>query len=110
MINEMVYQGRDNVNQLTLTEDGLPVNLSAATRMLLQFDGSDVEADSALSNEYIDWDAQGRVNLRLGSLPIIPSKYPATLIVYDADHPEGQVVFHARETKVIFWFVPADHN
>lgn len=105
MITEMVYLGRDNVNQLTISEDDAPVNFSAATRMVLEFDGSDVKADSALSNDYINWDAQGNITLKLGELPIEPSKYPATLIVYDADHDDGQVIFHAKETRVVFWFV-----
>jgi hypothetical protein len=108
MILEMVYLGRDNVNELTFTEDGESIDFTAVTRMVLKFDGSSVEADSALSNELIAWDAQGQITLKLGALPIIPSKYPATLIVFDADHPEGQVIFHARESKVVFWFVPAD--
>lgn len=108
MITEMVYLGRDNVNQLTFTEDSAAINFAGATRMVLEFDGSDVVADSALSNEYINWDTNGNVTLKLGELPIAPSKYPATLIVYDADHDDGQVLFHARESKVVFWFVAAD--
>lgn len=108
MISEQVYLGRDNVNELTITEDGAPLNLSGATRMLLQFEGSDVVADSLTSNEYINWTDGGTITLKLGELPIAPSKYPATLIVYDADHDDGQVLFHARESKVVFWFIPPD--
>lgn len=108
MITELVYLGRDNINELVLTEDSSPVDFTAALRMVLSFEGSDVVADSAVSNEYINWGADGKITLKLGELPIIPSKYPATLTVYDIDHDDGQVIFHARESKVLFWFIPPD--
>jgi len=108
MITEMIYLGRDNVNELTITEDDEPVDFSGATRMVLEFEGTDVVVDSALSNEYINWDSTGRITLQLGELIITPSKYPVTLIVYDIDHDDGQVLFHASEAKVLFWFVAAD--
>lgn len=108
MITELVYLGRDNVNELVITEDGEPVPFTGALRMVLSFEGSDVVADSSVSNEYINWGADGRITLKLGELPIAPSKYPATLIVYDIDHDDGQVIFHARESKVLFWFIAPD--
>lgn len=108
MITEIVYLGRDNINELLIKEDGQPVNWSGATRMVLKFEGSDVVADSMLSNEYINWDDEGKVTLKLGELPITPSKYPATLIVYDEAHDDGQVLFHAKESKVVFWFIAPD--
>jgi hypothetical protein len=108
VITELVYLGRDNVNELVIAEDGEPVDFSGALRMVLKFQGSDVVADSLTSNEYINWDSGGKVVLKLGQLPIAPSKYPATLIVYDIDHDDGQVLFHARESRVLFWFIPPD--
>jgi len=108
MITEMVYLGADNINELLISEDGQAVDFSGATRMLLKFEGSETVVDSQLSNEFITWDSVGRVILKLGELDIAPSKYPATLIVFDADHDDGQVLFHALERRVIFWFVPAD--
>lgn len=108
MITERVFLGRDNVNVLTITEDDTAVDFGGATRMLLEFDGSDVVADSLLSNDYINWDAEGNITLKLGELPIEPSKYPATLTVFDPEHDDGQVVFHAKEARVVFWFIAAD--
>lgn len=108
MITELVYLGRDNLNELVIEEDGEPVDLSGALRVVLKFEGSDVVADSLVSNEYINWGADGKIRLKLGELPIQPSKYPATLIVYDIDHDDGQVLFHAKESRVLFWFIPPD--
>ena len=107
MNTELVFLGRDNVNELAVTEDGQPIDFTSATRMLLKFEGSGVVADSDVSSEFISW-AADTITLKLGSLAIVPSKYPGTLIVFDADHPNGQVLFHARDTEVIFWFVPED--
>lgn len=106
MITELVYLSRDNINELTIAEDGEAVDFSGATRMVLSFDGSGVVVDSLLSNEYINWSADGKVTLKLGDLPIAPSKYAATLVVYDVDHDDGQVIFHAAQARVQFWFLP----
>jgi hypothetical protein len=108
VITELVYLGRDNINELVIAEDGAAVDFSGALRMVLKFEGSDVVADSIVSNEYINWEAGGRIKFKLGALPIVPSKYSATLIVYDIDHDDGQVLFHAKESKVLFWFIPPD--
>lgn len=105
MISELIYLGRDNENELIIQQDGNPVDLSGVTRMLLQFEGSAVVVDS-LTFDGIDWTSDGLVKLRLGMLPIKPSKYMATLIAFDPIHDDGQVIFHAAEGRMQFWFVP----
>ena len=104
MITEMVYLGRDNVNALLVSEDGQATDLDGVTRIVMNFEGSGVQIDSNLSNEYISWSGN-TIELRLGSLDIPPGKYPTTLVAYDADHDDGQVLFHAIESSVLFWFV-----
>jgi hypothetical protein len=109
VITEPIYLGRDNTNVLTFTNaDGTPLDFSGVLRMVLSFEGSPVKADSLLSNEFINWDSEGHVTFKLGALPIVPSKYSATLVAYDLDHDDGQVLFHAREGRVFFWFIPPD--
>lgn len=105
MITEMIFLGRDNENELDILQDGEPADFSGITRMLLTFEGSPVVVDS-LTNPGIDWTPDGRVMLRLGELDIAPSKYLATLIAYDPVHDDGQVLFHAAQGRLQFWFVP----
>lgn len=105
MITEMVFLGRDNENELIIEQDGQAIDLTGVTRILLSFEGSEVVVDS-LTFAGIEWTSDGHVKLRLGSLDIAPSKYPATLIAFDPVHDDGQVLFHAAQSRVEFWFVP----
>ena len=106
MITERIYLGRDNINEILVKEDGADVDFSGVTRMVLEFEGSGVSVDSALSNVFINWSA-GKIILQLGELVIPPGRYPGTLVAYDLDHDDGQVIFHAVEGKVLFWFIEA---
>lgn len=105
MITEMVFLGRDNENELVIQQDGEAVDFTGITRMVLSFKGSPVVVDS-LTSPGISWTNDGRVQLRLGELDIAPSKYTATLVAYDPIHDDGQVLFHAAQGRMQFWFVP----
>jgi hypothetical protein len=105
MITEMVFLGHDNENEFLVEQDGQPVDFTGVTRMRLSFDGSEVTADS-LTFAGVSWTNNGRVQLRLGSLAIAPSRYMGTLVAYDPVHDDGQVIFHAAQGRVQFWFVP----
>jgi hypothetical protein len=109
MITEMIYQGRDNENELIFDQSiaGAANFFEGVTRMVLTFRGSDAVVDSAINPELISWTADGHVSVRLGMLPITPSKYFGTLIAYDPVHDDGQVIFHSAEGSVQFWFIPA---
>lgn len=110
MITELVFLGRDNENELiieTLGADGntVPADFGGVTRMVLSFAGSAAVVDSDTDNVSINWTADGFVSLRLGEFGITPSKYMATLVAYDPAHDDGQVIFHAAEGRVQFWFI-----
>lgn len=96
---EVVFSGYNNVNTITVSQtvDGLTsvVDFSATTRMVLEFDGTDVTADSDDSSDAIDWsEGSGKITFRLEELSIAKRRFKATLIQYDADHPDGQILFH----------------
>ena len=109
MITEMIFLGRDNENELIIGQivddaETAP-DFSGVTRMVLQFPGSETVVDSNTTTERINWSADGHISLRLGDLDIEPSKYMVTLTVYDPLHDDGQVIFHAAEGRVQFWFI-----
>jgi len=107
MITEMIFLDRDNENELLVELDGAAADFSGVIRMTLAFEGSGVMIDSAINPELISWTADGHISLRLGALAIEPSKYFGTLVAFDPIHDDGQVIFHAAEARVEFWFVPA---
>lgn len=107
---EVVFSGFNNVNTITVSEtvDGVTstVDFSNTTRMKVLFDKSNVVADSDESTDSIDWSAgSGKITFRFEELNITKGRYKATLIVYDASHPDGQVYFHSDTDGLRFRFV-----
>lgn len=93
-----VYNGRDNVEIFQIRLDGAPVDLSSAARIVVHFKGLDIVADSDENSDLFDWTiGDGKIGVMFGSLNLPEGQYPATLIVYDASHPNGQVVAHADD-------------
>ena len=104
---EVVYKNRDNPNTVTFKEGGVVIDFSAATRMVLSFYGSDVVADTAVDAALIDWTAGGGVvEFNINDLGVVAGRrLPATLIVYDPAHTDGQVIAHATSEDLSFSFV-----
>lgn len=87
---EVVYKGRDNTNDFQLTADGNIVDLSAVTRMVLDFGTFTI--DSAFAPTAFDWSkGNGEVDLRLGPVEalILGEKQFPYLIVYDPSNLNG---------------------
>jgi hypothetical protein len=91
---ETVYQGRDNRNRIAIRENNVPLSLADASRVILYLDGYG-EIDSASHADLFDWD-DGVLEFAVGSLSIPIGDYRASVIVFDALHPNGQVLIHAE--------------
>lgn len=107
---ELVFTGKNNINTITVSQtvDGVTsvVDFSATTRMRVIFKNSSYEADSDESTDSIDWSAgDGKITFRFEELSVAAGRYPATLIQYDADHPDGQVIFHMDTGGLRFRFI-----
>ncbi len=92
---ETVFNGRDNVIEWTLTEDGEAFDLSAVTRYIIDFDGTQT-ADSNVDPSAFDGSGgvTGVLRLQLGQLttPIDPGTYhDAKLVIYTAAATAGIV-------------------
>ena len=91
-LRETLYLGRDNGIDLTLKADGVAVDLSSVTRMILRDAGCVWEVDSATSPGAFDWSVgDGGVDLILGDEPIPAGAYSCRLIVYDPTNTDGVV-------------------
>lgn len=98
---ETVYKLRDNPNTVTFSEDGVLIDFSAATRMVLSFEGSVVVADTGVDATLIDWSAgSGVVEFNINGIDIeAGSELFATLVVYDPLHVDGQVIVSGSATR-----------
>lgn len=96
---ELVFKGRDNPNSVIFKEDGVLIDFSGATRGVVKFAGSDVEADTSVTASLIDFTAgDGKVIFNFNDLVIDSGLYQATFIVYDASHTDGQILISPNRT------------
>lgn len=104
---EDVFKQRDNKNILSFDDDGTVLDFSTATRMVLKFRGSDIEADSDVDSSLIDWTIGGGVvEFSIGGLDIPNgSELSSSLIVYDPLHSEGQILVHSDNNELYFRFI-----
>ena len=107
---ELVFSGYNNENTITVSQtvDSVTsvLDFTNTTRMEVKFKKSNVVADSDESSDAIDWSGgNGQIIFRFEELNIPPGRYPATLIQYDSDHPDGQVLFHMDTGGLRFRFI-----
>ena len=94
---EIVYLGRDNRNTIQVRQNNVPLDFAAVTRMVLYLEGWSGTADSGVDAALIDWSqGGGLVSFALGGLDIPVGEYQASLVAFDALHPNGQVLTHAE--------------
>jgi len=106
VLTEIVYKNADNPNIVTFFQDGVPMDFSITSRMVLTFNGAGVSVDSNSNPPRIDWSGgSGEVVFDLGDVAIAKGSYPSTLKVYDGTHPDGQVITHPQGTGLTFKFV-----
>lgn len=104
-VYEYVYKSRDNINIVNFSDQDGIIDFSAATRMLVQFDGSTVVADTDVDPTLIDFSlGSGDVSFKFGGLSVDVGEYPASVIVFDGSHPNGQTLVHAKSKLLIFNF------
>lgn len=89
-----VYSGRDNTIDLLLKEDGVAINATAISRVVLEGVGDSVlDSDELGLGDGGVFDTSlggGKLRLRLGELNLLPSRYrDVGLIVYSIDNPHG---------------------
>lgn len=104
-IRETVYIGRDNSIRLLLKEDNVALmtahpTLSPSRWLLTVHAVTPIVADSAVNPELFSWNAAESVlELYLGSKVTTEIGYAvATLVMYDAQFPNGLVLLHPSTT------------
>jgi len=104
----VVYPGRNHVNALTIKRyDGRrfePVNLTDITRVVLAFPSTDptVVFDSTTDTVFT-W-AGNTLTVDLSDYAMPASILPSYLIVFDAEHPQGQVLVDDIDARLEFDF------
>lgn len=108
----VVYTGHDNVTATQLQRYAVNkfVNLdfTAATRMvlvLIRGEGlQDYVFDSDVTVGIIDWaQGGGRIEFDLSQFALAVGVYDSHLVVYDTQHPDGQVIIDGKDSaRVLF--------
>jgi hypothetical protein len=97
----VVYSGHDNLTVARFTQvidSGLhevTLDFSDLTRIILTFPGTSplIVFDSAELDGVIDWSqGSGLIEFDLSTFDIPENSYRAELVIYDAEHPRGQVL------------------
>ena len=91
-----IWNGHDNIVSVLIREDGVAKDLSGVTRMVLTV-GSTV-VDTATAPLAITWDANGKVNLKLGSQGLAVGTHACELVAYDPAGVNGVVLIHPSHT------------
>ena len=103
----IVYNSRDNLDDLVLLADGLPILLTGITRAVITINLTVI--DSQTSPAAITWPqavtyqaaAAHAMRFKLGSFAIAPGTYSdCRLVIYDATSPGGLVWSDALVVRV----------
>lgn len=109
ILTEVVYNDTDDSNPVTFYEDGVAIDLSNTTRVVVKLEGlSDIDTDvTSTAVDFTTDSADGTLIFNFNDLGIDPGKYLSTTIVYDASHADGQVLTHRKGANLYFCFVDA---
>lgn len=111
-----IYLGRDNVSNLKFTYvDGSGVqsdlNLSGLSSAAIIIhggkNGADVTANSA-NGVNMTWDSEGNFKAYLGDIDLDVGSYPATIIFFDTNHTDGQIVISRNGERKLTYRVIND--
>jgi len=83
----IAWLSRDNVINIALSNDGILINHSLITRILLFF-GSTI-IDSAITPTTFDLTNVAKVVFKPRLIPIIPGTYAVSIVTYDSSNPDG---------------------
>jgi hypothetical protein len=94
VINEVVYKNFDNEIKLTVKLDGAVVDWTSATGFILTVNGVDITSG-------ITGGADSVITFDIGDAAVTAGVYNARLVVQDATHPLGQVVFDTNSSDQV---------
>jgi hypothetical protein len=89
LLEEIVWNGRDNTIELSLSVDGAAITHTSITRALLIVGATTL--DSNTTPAYFDFTQADRLILKLGAAGLTVARTTARLIIYDASHANGLV-------------------
>ena len=98
-ITETIFKGADNAISFTVYQDEQPLDMTAVTRMVLDVEGE--VFDSSVNSEFITWDQNGLVTVKVGAVIQATGFKQAILTAYDPQHTNGQVITHTDQYPVL---------
>ena len=98
-ITETIFKGADNAIEFIVYQDEQPLDFSAVTRMTLNVEGE--VFDTLMNSDYITWNSEGKVTIKIGSIIQATGFKQATLKAFDPQHPNGQVLTHSDRSPIL---------
>lgn len=89
LLEEIVYNGRDNTVELSLSVDGAAITHTSITRVQLVVGATTLDSQTAPT--LFDFDQADRLILKLGTAGLTAGRHTARLVIYDAGHANGLV-------------------
>ena len=104
-VTEVVFNGRDGNNVLTLTQDGSPFQSDAISRTIVQAVDGTIIADSDTNPNTLSWNGAS-LTMQLGSLQVAAGVYLVRVIVFDPSNGKGLPIIHeASSTRLKIKFL-----
>lgn len=88
-IEEIVYNGRSNTIELSLTSDGVVIAHNTLSRCQVYVGATLI--DSNVSPAWFDLTKTDRIILKFGASGLTAGRHTATLVIFDAMNPLGLV-------------------
>ena len=106
---EIVYRLRDNPNSVQFLLDKEPIDFTSVTRVTMKLEDTDAIIDTDIDADLIDWSrGEGEVVFNLNFVTVTDEERLGVLfVVYDALHPNGQVLIHPTQRLLFFQFYDA---
>ena len=106
VLTEIVYIGTDDENPVVFYEDGVVIDLSAVTRVVIKLPGqTDIDTDVTPVAVDLSEAVDGILIFKLNDIGIVAGSYLSTILVYDPSHTDGQTLASPYGARLTFKFV-----
>ena len=104
MITAKIINNTDNAVKIRVRHNGEPLDFSAVQYMIATFENSEVVASSADNEELIQFNSEGEITMRFGSLGIAAGDRRVTITAFDPLHDDGQIIIDETTHNLVLRF------
>lgn len=108
-ITEAVFDNTNDSVSVIFSDENGPIDMSNASRVTISLTGLAL-LDTADNSDLVDFsgDVEGELIFKIGGEAIAHGVYNSVVLVYDADHPQGQTLANPCGAILDFKFCPSE--